>query len=193
MEPLDMDRFLDSWKLNVEGGAFAGRRTHINLSGMFLDDAVTHRETETGPAAARFGGEERGKDAMNMFAGNAAAGVRHFDFDAAIVRSSANFEHSSSGHGITRVQAKVQEDLLQLVGRPAAGRKRFAELLHHLNLRSFQGVGYKRQRLFHNAVYINVRGFRGAGARQIEELVDDFAGAEGLLDDFFNDGLARGG
>src|SRR5229473_7031348 len=190
MEPLDMDRFLDRWKLNVEGGAFAGRRAHINLSGMFLDDAVAHGETETGSAAAGFGGEERVKDAMNMFAGNAATGIRHFDFDAAIVRGSANFEHSSSGHGITRVQEKVQEDLLQLVGRPADGRKRFAKLLHHLNLRGFQRVRYKRQRLFHHAVYINVRGFRSAGARKIKQIVDDFAGAEGLLNDFFNDGLA---
>jgi hypothetical protein len=52
-------------------------------------------------------------------------------------------------------------------------------------------VGYKRQRLFHNAVYINVRGLCGPSAREIEQIVDDFAGAEGLLDDFFDDRLAR--
>src|SRR5260370_9385108 len=115
---------------------------------MFLDDAVTYRETEAGSAASGFSGEERIKDAMNVFAGNAAAGVRHFDFDAAIVRGSANFQHSSAGHGITRVQEKVQEDLLQLVGRATDGWKRFAQLLHHLNARGFLGVSHTRQRSF---------------------------------------------
>src|SRR5437879_9357624 len=103
MEPLDMDRFLDCRELDVEGGAFAGRRTHINLSGMFLDDTVTHGETEASPPATGFGSKERVKDAMNVLAGDACARIRDLDFDAAVMRHSANFEHSSAGHGITRV------------------------------------------------------------------------------------------
>jgi len=126
------------------------------------------------------------------FAGNAGAGIRHFDFDAAIVRGSANFQHSSGGHGITRVQEKVQEDLLQLVGRPADGRKRFAKLLHHLNMRGFQGVGHKRQRLFHDAVTSMSVASAAPVREKIEQIVDDFAGAEGLLDDFFNDSTGAG-
>jgi len=37
-------------------------------------------------------------------------------FDAAVVRRSADLQHSSAGHGIAGVQEKIQEDLLQLVG-----------------------------------------------------------------------------
>jgi hypothetical protein len=107
-----MDRFHDRWKFNMEGGAFAGRRTHINLSGMFLDDSVTHRETEASPASTGFGGEERVKDAMKVLAGDTCARIRDLDFDAAVMGGGANFEHSPAGHSITRVQKKVQKDLL---------------------------------------------------------------------------------
>src|SRR6267378_3808779 len=116
MEPLDMDRCPDCGELDVERSAFAGRRAYLDLPGMFLDNAVTHGKAESGSAATSFGGEEGIKDAMDVFAGYAGAGIRHFDFDAAVVRRGADFEHSPAGHGITRVQEKVQEDLLQLVG-----------------------------------------------------------------------------
>ena len=63
---------------------------------------------------------------MNMFTGNAVARVDNLDFDAAIVRGSAHFQHSARRHGIARIQEKVQENLLQLIGgaaAPAAGHR----------------------------------------------------------------------
>jgi hypothetical protein len=111
-----MDRFPYSRELDVERSAFAGRRAHINLSSMLLDNPVTYRETEAGAAATGLGGEERVKDAMDVFAGYAGAGIRYFDFDAAVVRRGADFQHASAGHGIARIQEKIQENLLQLVG-----------------------------------------------------------------------------
>src|SRR5437879_12265503 len=98
MEPLDMDRFLDRWELDVERSALAGRRADINLSSMLLDNAVTHGKTEAGAAAVGFGGEERIKDAMNVFAGDASAGVRHFGFDAAVMLCYTDFVHSFAVH-----------------------------------------------------------------------------------------------
>ena len=62
----------------MERSAFAGRGAYINLSGMFLDDAVTYRETETGAAATGLGGKERVKDAMDVFARYAGARIGHF-------------------------------------------------------------------------------------------------------------------
>src|ERR1700731_1475470 len=53
-------------------------------------------------------------------------------------------------------------------------------------------VSHQRQGLFDDTVYINVRGFGRAGPRKIEQIVNDFAGAERLLDDFVDDGLAGG-
>src|SRR5437016_4580795 len=125
MEPLDMDRFLDRGEFYVERSALARRRADINLSGMLLDNAVTHGKTEAGAAAAGFGGEKRIKDAMNVLAGDASARVRDFDFDASVMRCGPDFEHSSTGHGISCVQKQVQENLLQLVGGSANGRQRF--------------------------------------------------------------------
>src|SRR5260370_9815998 len=116
MDALDMDRCADCREFDVEGGAFAGRRAHINLSGMLLDDAVTHGKTEAGAAATGFGGEERAKDAMNMIAWYAAARIRNFNFDAAVMRRVADFQHSTTAHSITRVQSKVQDSRLHLVG-----------------------------------------------------------------------------
>ena len=99
----------------MEGCTFAGRRAHIDFPGVFLDDAVTHGKSEAGATAAGFGGEERVKDAMDVFAGNPGAGIRHFNFHAAVMRRGADGQHSPAGHGVTRVQEKVQEDLLQQV------------------------------------------------------------------------------
>jgi len=59
--------------------------------------------------------------------------------------------------------------------------KRFSELLHHLNVRGFKRVSHERQGLFDDAVYIDVPCFRSAGPRKIEQIVDDFAGAECCL------------
>src|SRR6266567_895177 len=52
-------------------------------------------------------------------------------------------------------------------------------------------MSHERQGLFDHAVYINVGGFPRSGARKIEQIVNDLAGAKRLLDDFFNDRLAR--
>src|SRR4029077_13947790 len=107
MEPLDMDLFLDCREFDVERSAFAGSRANINLSGMLLDDAVTHRKTEACAAAAGFGREKWIKDAMDVLAGDASARIRHFDLDAAVMRGGADFKHSATGHGVARVQEKI--------------------------------------------------------------------------------------
>src|SRR4029077_9285534 len=92
MEPLDMDRFLNRGELDVEGSAFARGRAHVNLSGMLLNDSVAHGETEARAATAGFRGEERIEDAVNVFARNAGASVRNFNFDAAVVCGSTDFK-----------------------------------------------------------------------------------------------------
>ena len=83
---------------------------------MFLDNSVTYGEAKTGTPATCFGGEEGVKDAVNVFAGYASARIRDFNFNAAVMRRSANFEQSPAGHSVAGVQEKIQEDLLQFVG-----------------------------------------------------------------------------
>src|SRR2546430_12423450 len=77
--------------------------------GFSLDEPVTHGRSEAGATAAGFGGEKRVKDAMDVFAGNAGAGIRHFDFHAAVMRRGADGQHSPAGHGVTRSEEHTSE------------------------------------------------------------------------------------
>src|SRR5271157_3121484 len=191
IDPLDMDRFPDSRELDVEGSAPAWRRADINSTGVFFDDPVAHRQAETCAAPCRFGREKRIKNLMDVFTGNAVARVNNLYLDAAIVRGSAHFQHSACRHGIARIQEQVQENLLQLIGGAAHRRKAIGELLDDANLRGLQGMRDQRQRFFHNAIQVHIGKLAGARSREIQQVIDNFAGAEGLLDDFFDDGVAR--
>src|SRR5690242_19039808 len=107
MEPLDMSRFPGRGELYVERSALSGRRAHINLSRMFLDNAVTYRKPQSSAAAVGFGREEGIKDAVDVLGRNSRAGIRDFHFHTAIVRGSADFQHSAARHGVARVQKEV--------------------------------------------------------------------------------------
>ncbi len=50
---------------------------------------------------------------------------------------------------------------------------------------------HEGERLFDDAIQIHVGKLSGSGAREIQQIVDDFAGAKSLLDDFVDDGVAR--
>src|ERR1700730_898755 len=128
---------------------------------------------------------------MNVFARDACASVGDFDFDAAIVSGGADFEHAAGGHGVTRIQKEVKKDLLKLVGGAAHGRERLAQLLDDMNLRSLKRVRDERKGFFDHAIDINVGKLGGASAREIQKIIDDFAGAEGLFNDFLDDGVTR--
>ena len=52
-------------------------------------------------------------------------------------------------------------------------------------------MGDERKGFFHDAIYVDIRGLGSSGARKVQKVVDDFAGAKCLLDDFLDDRLAR--
>ena len=85
--------------------------------GVLLDDAVAHGEPEAGAASRGFCGEKGIEDAVQIFAGNAAAGIDDFHFHRAVVRRRADFDDAAGGHGIARIHEEIQEHLLQSVGR----------------------------------------------------------------------------
>ena len=95
------------------------------------------------------------------------------------------------GHGVARIQKQIQEDLLQFVGGTAHRRNAFRQLLDHLNLRSLQRMRHEREGFFDDAIQVDVGEFPGSGARKVQKIIDDFAGAKRLLDDFVDDGVAR--
>ena len=116
---------------------------HIDFSRVLLDDAVAYRQAQPGASATGFGGEKRIKDLVNVFAGNAVAGVDDFHFHAAVVGRRAHFQHSAGRHGVAGIQKQVQEHLLQLVGGTAHRGNSFRQLLDDLNLRSLQGMRHE--------------------------------------------------
>src|ERR1700756_228868 len=59
-----------------------------------------------------------------------------------------------------------------------------------MNLRGFERVRDKRESFLDNAIDIDIGKLRGARAREIQKIIDDFAGPEGLLDDFVDDRVA---
>ena len=75
-----MNRFPRGGEFQPEGGAFAGRGAHLDLAGVFLDDAVAYREAQAGAASGGFGGEEGIEDARQIFARNARARVGRLRF-----------------------------------------------------------------------------------------------------------------
>src|SRR5208337_307176 len=75
---LSMNRIPQQGKLKVKGCAGADRAFHMNFPGMFLDDAVTDSEAETGapPVAGNvFGGEEGIVDALEVLGRDAGPGI----------------------------------------------------------------------------------------------------------------------
>ncbi len=52
----DIDRLPRQREIEVERGAFAGSAFHPDLPGMFLDDAVGHRQAQPGASGLPFAG-----------------------------------------------------------------------------------------------------------------------------------------
>src|SRR5260370_11810238 len=68
------------WKIQGEGRAFARAALHADVARVFLDDAVSDRKPKTGAAILSFRGRSLSRekwvvDAVNVFLGNARAGV----------------------------------------------------------------------------------------------------------------------
>ena len=67
----------------------------------------------------------------------------------------------------------------------------FVVVLDDVHLRGLEWMLDERQSFFEHGVDIDFDEFGGAGAREIQQIVDDFAGAEGLLHDALDRFLAR--
>src|SRR5579872_4996054 len=191
MAPLDMYRFPSHREFQPEGRALSGRGAHIHFPGVLLDDAVAHGESQAGAAPGRFRGEKGIEDAVQILARDARAAVDDLDFDGAVESLGADLDHSTGGHGVARVQKEIQENLLQLVVGAQHRRQLSLQVPRDLHLRGAERMRHQRQHLFHHGVQIDFRKFRRSGTRKIQQVVDDLAGAEGLLHHFLDQLLAR--
>src|ERR1700743_492197 len=104
----------------MKGCAGAHGALDVNFSGMLLNDAVGDAEAEAGATLAvgsgdGFGGEERIVDTLEMVWRDAGAGVGDDCFYVTIDER-GDAQASAAGHGVTRVEKQVQENLLELTG-----------------------------------------------------------------------------
>ena len=170
-------------------------RTSI-FPAVFLDDAVAHGEAQAGAAAGRLGGEEGIEDAVDMFARDAGTGIGDFDFDAAVVRARCALPPCRrQGMASRAFMKRIQEDLLQTLLLEPQHCAAVSPLQIASPPESCAGperMRDQRKRFFDNAVQVSLSANSGgAGAREIQQVVDDFAGAERLLDDFSINWLPR--
>src|SRR5580698_1864340 len=104
----------------MKGGADAESALDVDFSGVLLNDAVTHREPETCPAALAglgrgLGSKERVINAFEMFGRDAGSGVGDNSFDMTVGHR-GNTQFASLRHGVLGIEQQVEKDLLQLAG-----------------------------------------------------------------------------
>src|SRR5580658_9592987 len=164
-----MDGFPGYGKFQAEGSTFAWSGAYVDFAGVLFNDAVAHRKTQPGAPSGGLGCKEWIENTVEVLWRNPRARVSHFDFHGAVLRSGAHLEQATLRHGVARVHEEIQENLLQ------AG----------------DGTQHRRESFLQHVVDIHFDEFSGASARKIQKIVDDFAGAESLLDDALDGLLAR--
>ena len=89
------------------------------MSAGLLDDAVHGCKTESRSFSPLFGGKERFEEFLLEFERNSDAGVGDREFDETVIDlvvAGGENERSAVGHGIAGVDAKIENDLDNLVG-----------------------------------------------------------------------------
>src|SRR5580700_6197450 len=183
-------------EIEGESGSLSGMALHTNLASMFLDDAVGDGKAEAGAAGLTFArrsfsGKERIVNALNVLGGNAAPGVGHAHANALTV-DRRDAQGAAARHGVFGVQEQVQEHLLQSSRVALNGwQLRFWRVMH-FDLGHLELVFEQSERVGDYFVDIHIADLAAAGAREIQQVVDDLRRAEGLPCDLLEQaGLLR--
>ena len=155
---------------------------------MLLNDTVGHRKPEAGAFLRALGGEERIVDAVQVLGGDAVAGIG--DFDCARQRLRAQVRTSSVPPPAMASRAfrnRFRNTCCSLPALPCTGGRSGIEVGLHLDAGLLQLVLQQRERLLDHAVQVDVAEGGGGGAREVQQRIDDLAGAEGLLGDLVED------
>src|SRR2546429_9106394 len=181
----DIDSLPAHRKIDIERSARARTTLHADLSGMFLDDAICNRQTKSGApgllafARRSLGGKERIVNPLNMFLSNSGARVGNYNTDALAI-GGCNSKSSTAGHGISSIQEQIQKYLLQPPSVATDKRQMPSQFVLHLDLGGLELMFQQRQCVGNHLIHIHFAKFGAAGARKIEQVVDDFRSAEGL-------------
>src|SRR5580658_3389999 len=186
-----MDGFPGYGKFQAEGSTFAWSGAYVDFAGVLFNDAVAHRKTQPGAPSGGLGCKEWIENTVEVLWRNPRARVSHFDFHGAVLRSGAHLEQATLRHGVARVHEEIQENLLQAGDGTQHRRQFLVVILDDVYLRGLEGMLHQRESFLQHVVDIHFDEFSGASARKIQKIVDDFAGAESLLDDALDGLLAR--
>src|SRR6478736_10361959 len=180
----DIDGLPGQRKIQMKRRSLAGATLHANLARVFLDDSVRNRQAQPGTSLlaclrCSFRGEERIVDPRNVFGRNATSSISDADADARAVRR-GHPDRPTRRHRILRVQEQIQKDLLQAPGVSLDGRKVIGKFALNRDARSAELMIEQGQRVEHNAVDVYIPELCAAGAREVEQVADDFRRPEGL-------------
>src|SRR5580658_10091438 len=186
-----MDGFPGYGKFQAEGSTFAWSGAYVDFAGVLFNDAVAHRKTQPGAPSGGLGCKEWIENTVEVLGRNPRARVSDFDLNGTVLRSGAHFEQATLRHGVARVHEEIEKDLLQAGDGTQHRRQLLVVILDDIHPRGLKGMLDERKGFFQHVVDIHFDEFSGTCAREIQEVVDDLAGAESLLNDAFDGFLAR--
>ena len=159
---------------------------------MLLNDSISDGQPQAGAASSNvavFCREKRVVYPLDVFLGYAGARVGNHDLYPVAI-GGADRKGAALRHSIFRVEEQVQEDLLQLTRVAIDEGQAGTETLFHTDVRGLHLMLEKRQSLVDDLVEVNVLELGSAGAREIQQAVDDLRSTEGLVRDLLQQGRA---
>src|ERR1022692_1117691 len=183
-----IDRLSQHGKLHDECRALTGRAGHTDLAGMFLDDAVGHRQPQTCATAVSrlglfaLGGEEWIIDAMDMLLRDSCARIRHFHLHVMAI-GGADHQRAARGHCVFGIQEQIEKNLLQLSRVPVNRRQLWLQIGLHFDARGLELMIEQGQRVLYDAIQVHIAEFGARGTREVQQTVHDFRSAKGLARD----------
>src|SRR5581483_11173498 len=180
----DIDSLPGQGEIKVKRGALPRMAFHANLSGVFLNNSVGDRQPQARTpvlalAGSCLGGEKGIVNPVDMFLRDPAASIGDNDADAIAV-GGRDSQSAPRRHRVSRIHEQVQENLLQAPGVAGDERKMLAQFVLYADPRGLELMLEQGQGVGDNLVDVYASKLRGAGAREIEQVVDDLRGPETL-------------
>src|ERR1035438_10422605 len=158
-----MDRIPQKRKLEMKRCAGVDSTLDMNLSSMFLDDAVRDGQAKPGAAAVTrlwrgFGGEKGIVDALEVLGCDAGARVVYHCGDAVFlpIGERGHAQAASALHGFFCVQQQVEKYLLQLAGIAVDRRQFMGQIKIDDDLSGLELVFEQRERIADHLVQIGI-------------------------------------
>src|SRR5579864_1233613 len=169
---------LSHGKFQVERGSGPGLRVHADLTCMLLNDSVRYgkaqaRATRLSLTRDILGGKEGIVNPVDVFRRNARAAVTDVDLHGVTIGRADVQRATFARHGIFGIEEQVQKHLLQFAGIAMNKRQTGIEFSLNLHPRSLELMLQQGEGFRDDLVQIDGAEFGGAGARKIQQVVDD--------------------